>query len=111
MATILNIAENYYSENNIRYVFLDGLLCRNLNQCYDTLQEELSLPDYFGRNLDALEEVLADLEWIKEEKIKIIILNVEILLIYDLKWKKAFLDILHTSDNKKVEIIYLGTSY
>lgn len=109
MATVLNIAENYYSENNIRYVFLDGMLCRNLDQCYDTLQEQLSFPDYFGRNLDALEEVLSDLEWIKEEKVKIIILNTEQLLINDLKKRKAFLDILNSSDNKKIEVVYLGT--
>jgi RNAse (barnase) inhibitor barstar len=110
MATISNIDTNYFSENDVRYVFLDGNLCKNLDQCYDTLQEQLSLPDYFGRNLDASEEVLSDLEWVGEKKIKIIILNEKQLLINDLKKKKAFLDILNESDNKRLEVIYLNKS-
>lgn len=111
MATISNIKADYFSDNNIRYVFIDGILCKNLEQCYDTLKEQLSLPDYFGRNLDALEEVLSDLAWIEEDKIKIIILNSAQILNNDLKKKKVFLDILDKSDNEKLEIIYAGKNH
>ncbi|MES1221672.1 MAG: barstar family protein [Bacteroidota bacterium] len=106
--SVLNIAQSYYTDNNTRYVFLDGLACKKLDACFTSLQEQLSIPDYFGKNLDALEEVLDDLEWIKEEKIKIIISHVSSLLENNPAKKKIFLEILHADNNKKIEIIYLG---
>lgn len=107
MSTILNFPEPYYSENNIRYVFIDGRSCKQIDDCYATLQKQLSLPDYFGNNLDALEEVLDDLDWIGEEKIKIIILNSFELLVNEADKRESFLDILNACENEKVEIIYL----
>ena len=108
MSVILNVPVSYYTENNIRYVFVDGNACKHIENCYSTLQQQLSIPDYFGNNLDALEEVLADLDWIKEEKIKIIISNSSSLLANDPAKKKGFLDILNSCENEKMEIIYLG---
>ncbi|MDQ2719293.1 MAG: barstar family protein [Bacteroidota bacterium] len=110
MSATSNLSANYYVENNIRYVFMDGNACKHINDCYTTLQQQLSLPDYFGKNLDALEEVLADLDWIKEEKIKMIISNSDALLSGEIAKKKEFLDILNSSENVKLEIIYLGMS-
>lgn len=109
MSAISNIPKLYFSENNIRYVFIDGTFCKKINDCYATLQLQLSLPDYFGNNLDALEEVLSDLEWINERKVKIIILNQSELLLNDVNKKESFLDILNSCSNQKIEIIYLGS--
>lgn len=108
MSAILNIPKSYFSENNIRYVFIDGTVCKQIDDCYATLQPQLSLPDYFGNNLDALEEVLSDLEWINEEKVKIIILSQSELLMNDGNKRESFLDILNSCSNEKIEIIYLG---
>jgi RNAse (barnase) inhibitor barstar len=107
MSAISNISKSYFSENNIRYVFIDGKACKQIDDCYATLQQQLSLPDYFGNNLDALEEVLSDLDWIKEEKIRIIILNQSELLVNESNKKESFLEILNSCDNDKLEIIYL----
>ncbi|MEO6837705.1 MAG: barstar family protein [Ginsengibacter sp.] len=101
------IGSSYFAENNIRYVFVDGNLCDTIEKCYTTLEQQLSLPGYFGNNLDALEEVLSDLEWIHEEKIKIIILNSAELLAKNISTKNSFLDILNICENKKLQIIYL----
>jgi RNAse (barnase) inhibitor barstar len=95
---------NYYSADNIRYVFIDGNTCDTIEKCYITLAQQLSIPDYFGYNLDALEEVLADLEWIEEEKIIIIVLNSGALLDAEPDLKDDFLSILNTSDNVRVEV-------
>jgi len=108
MSAILKIHKRFFVENNIRYVFIDGCCCQSIIQTYATLKAQLSLPGYFGNNLDAFEEVLSDLDWINEEKIKIIILNPEQLLEKDISKKKDFLEILNNCDNKKIEIIYLG---
>ncbi len=112
MSSLINRQENYYTENNIRYVFIDGNICKQINNCYATLRQQLSLPLYFGNNLDALEEALSDLEWIAESKVKIIILNVGELLENDIQKKKDFLEILSSGENKILEIIFLdnGTS-
>lgn len=101
------ISSDYYSENQTRYVFIDGSCCRYMEECYTTLRRQLSLPDYFGNNLDALEEVLADLEWIKEEKIKVIFLHVASLLNAQPDKKAALLDIFNGAENEKLELVYL----
>ena len=110
MSTVYKIASDYYAENDIRYVFVDGHICKDIEICYETLQRQLSIPHYFGRNLDALEEVLADLEWVREKIIKIIVLNTAALLVNDAVKKRAFLDILNTCENDRLEIIYLTGS-
>ena len=107
MSFILNSSYSYFADDNIRYIFIDGKACKHIDDCYATLQQQLSLPDYFGNNLDALEEVLSDLDWIKEEKIRIIILNQSELLVNETNKKESFLDILNSCDNDKLEIIYL----
>ena len=107
MRAVKHIPLSYYSENDTRYVFLDGLVCSTLATCYYILQQQLSLPDYFGSNLDALDEVLSDLDWIPEKKIKIIIANNDQLLNGEAHKRKDFLDTINSADNDKVEIIYL----
>jgi Barstar (barnase inhibitor) len=111
MTKFKNIPAGYYTENNTRYVFIDGNTCDTIDKCYSTLQQQLSIPDYFGFNLDALEEVLADLEWVNEEKIMLIIINKPALLQNDGLMKDDFLDILRKNDNDKIQIIYLGEEY
>ena len=88
MSKVVKTGTGYFSENNTRYVWLDGRICQYINDCYAYLQDQLSLPDYFGKNLDALEEILADLEWIVEEKICIVILHPSELLAKETKRKK-----------------------
>ncbi len=106
MSHLYHVPESYFQENNIRYVFIDGNTCKDLQSGYKTLQQQLSFPDYFGNNLDALEEMMSDLDWISEDKIKIIILNVEDLFDKTPEKKKDFLEVLNSSADK-VEIIYL----
>ncbi len=108
MSTVSNINKTYFSDNNTRYVFIDGSACDHIDKCYESLQQQLSIPEYFGKNLDALEEVLADLEWVDEEKIKIIISNQSVLLKNSNTKIRDFLDVLNSSENEKLEIIYLA---
>lgn len=96
---------SYYSSSNTRYAFIDGLLCDTMEKIYATLQQQLSIPGYFGNNLDALEELLADLDWIEEEKIKLIIINKDALLSgEDAGVKEDFLHILEQNDLARMAI-------
>lgn len=98
---------NYYSRNNIRHVFLDGLLCDTIEKVFLTLASQLSFPDYFGNNLDAFEEMLNDLEWITEEKIKLITINqISLLSGCESGTKESFLSILNGHTNDKLKIVY-----
>jgi RNAse (barnase) inhibitor barstar len=108
MSNIKNMKATYFVNNNERYVFIDGNTCDNLDKCYTTLQQQLSIPNYFGNNLDALEEVLADMEWIAEDTVHIIIINEKELLKNDLQSKDAFMDIIKHNDNIKISVTLLG---
>ena len=108
MSRIIHTKFNYYSENKTRFVFIDGKCCAHLKDCYAALQEQLSFPDYFGNNLDALDEMLADLEWVEEEEVKIIISHSELLLINEPLIKQDFLEVLEFCDHEKVSVVYLG---
>lgn len=43
----------------IKQCVLDGRMIRSLDDLYDQLSFQLSLPEHFGRNLDALWDVLS----------------------------------------------------
>ena len=42
----------------MRYVILNGAAVKSRSELYDALERYMDLPDYFGRNLDALHDVL-----------------------------------------------------
>jgi hypothetical protein len=44
---------------------LDGSCIISKGELMDAVARSLSLPDYFGRNWDALDECLRDLEWLR----------------------------------------------
>lgn len=58
--------------------FGDGMIARvqagitSVDELYDVLTEALHLPGYFGRNWDALADVLRDLSWLAPRQIAII---------------------------------------
>ena len=107
MTVIKKISLGYYSENNTRFVFIDGLACPYLEQCYSTLQTQLSLPSNFGKNLDALDEMLADLDWITESKVKIILLHEKDLFSKEPGRKGDLLEMLQSVENKRLELVFL----
>lgn len=45
---------------------VDGNLVRDKESALDAIASALSFPDYFGKNLDALYDLLRDLSWLDE---------------------------------------------
>ncbi|MBU1823189.1 MAG: barstar family protein [Bacteroidetes bacterium] len=52
---------------------VDGSQATTLKAFYEQIALALDFPDYFGQNLDSLDELLNDLQWIEEQKIVIFI--------------------------------------
>ncbi|MCP9769682.1 barnase inhibitor [Lacihabitans sp. LS3-19] len=56
---------------------IDAKRVSTLREFYEVLAETMDFPDYFGFNLDSLDELLNDLSWIEDEKIGIYFSNSE----------------------------------
>jgi RNAse (barnase) inhibitor barstar len=52
---------------------IDGENAHTLRGFYEEMAKALAFPDYFGFNLDSLDELLNDLSWISEENILVFI--------------------------------------
>jgi RNAse (barnase) inhibitor barstar len=70
------------AENNLKKSFpgafigaVDGKKATSMKDFHEQIGNALKFPDYSGKNLDALDEMINDLEWIKEEKVIIYISN------------------------------------
>jgi RNAse (barnase) inhibitor barstar len=67
-------------ESDVRKTFLgafvahiDGGKATSVKDFHEAIAAAMNFPDYSGKNLDALDEMLNDLEWIDEEKVIIYI--------------------------------------
>ena len=61
---------------------------------FDVLTEALHLPNYFGRNWDALDEVLGDLSWLAPRRVVIVHADLPELPADQLR---VYLDVLRTA--------------
>jgi RNAse (barnase) inhibitor barstar len=66
----------------------------SVDELYDVLSEALHLPNYFGRNWDALDEVLGDLSWLAPRRVVIVHADLPDLPTAELR---VYLDVLRTA--------------
>lgn len=59
----------------VKYVFLDGAKLRSPAELHLAFAESLGLPDYYGRNMDALHDCLTDVF----EPVRVIAVNTPLL--------------------------------
>lgn len=62
-------------------VEIDGKKTTTLRSFFDAISEAMHFPDYFGFNLDSLDELLNDLSWIEDKKLLVYIYNSDSFLI------------------------------
>ena len=72
-----------------------GSKCKNREGLFAEFARALSFPDYFGHNWDALEECLADLEWLPARGYVVIVTDAEQILTKDDEDYPTFIDILN----------------
>lgn len=75
---------------------VDGGKCKNKKITLEEIGNALLFPSYYGHNLDALEECLCDLSWIKHETIYLFINNFDLILNEEpLVFKTSFSNLLN----------------
>lgn len=105
--TFINNPECFYSYDEL-VIHLSGI--NSKSDLFDQMSDKLKLPDYFGRNWDALYDCLRDLHWIEYHKV--ILVHDEPLLLneYDLsKYLEVLLDAVHDwkeAEEHSLEIIF-----
>ena len=61
------------TSKDVLRVELDGKKIKTVKSFYTKIAKSLHFPDYFNHNLDSLDELLCDLEWIEQKKVQLVI--------------------------------------
>ena len=73
---------------------LDARQLRTEDEAFDGFQQAFSFPDYFGRNWDAFDECMGDLEWLPARSYRVVITDAEHLLDQSDRARGIFLRIM-----------------
>ena len=73
--TILNTTSTKHSTEKTLVANIDGQQVDTLEKFYQELIVQLKFPDNFGRNLDAFDEMINDLNWLDESTICLVFKN------------------------------------
>ena len=73
--TILNTTSTKHSTEKTLVANIDGEQVDTLEKFYQELIIQLKFPDSFGRNLDAFDEMINDLDWLEETTICLVFKN------------------------------------
>ena len=74
---------------------IEGKKCRTVSSLFDEFSQALSFPEYFGHNWDALEECLADFEWLPAKGYILIISDAHAVLPDDEEEYETLLEVLN----------------
>ena len=104
MNAFIFLIENKTKFQDIRFkntfiAKLDGSICTTSIDLYTQLKNVFELPDYFGKNLDALYDCLMDLEWITKDHIVLVIDHFDQLLSQENNDPELLEDFLVTLDD------------
>lgn len=74
---------------------ISGKSCRTKQSLFRRFAEALKFPDYFGKNWDAFEECVNDLDWLGAHGFVVIVSDAEALLAGDNDNYKIFISIMN----------------
>ena len=82
-----------YLENKESFVTgIDGTQCQTIESFLKQIGRAFSFPNYYGENLDALNDCINDLSWISKNNYILIINNFESFIIENKKDRKDMID-------------------
>ncbi|MBK7762989.1 MAG: barstar family protein [Bacteroidetes bacterium] len=97
--------QGFISEASDTYVaILDGRKMKTMAEFYAVLSEALQFPDYFGANLDALDELLFEIDWLPSQFVLLIIHHHQNLLENEVAMKDEIWQLLNDIDNPYFEV-------
>lgn len=100
----IQIKERLTSTIDLRVARIDGAKTTTLKKFYKKIARRLDFPDYFGKNLDGLADMLCDLSWLRETHVLIYIKNPNAFLSDEKKSKKkAVLEIFAEAAGNQIE--------
>jgi RNAse (barnase) inhibitor barstar len=86
---------------------IDGKRIPTLDDFYPIISKALQFPDYFGENLDALDEMLHQLDWIEQPHVLLLIINSLDFLITEHVRRDAVLSLFRRVQNPDFEVCLL----
>lgn len=106
MAHIELTQEFFFTDKdlNTHIAILDGNCITSSGIFYKSIASALLFPDYYEHNLDSLEELINDLDWIESEFKLLVVTNFSEFLKNNKNLKDKILDILKESDNNRLKI-------
>ena len=78
-------------ENGYFVGIVNGAKCKDLRSTIAQIASAFQFPDYYGKNLDAFDECINDLEWLTESNYAIVIENSNLLMAKDTQDNKLYL--------------------
>ncbi|MBQ5368892.1 MAG: barstar family protein [Peptococcaceae bacterium] len=89
--------------DNILTLNLDGAVLKSKEELHSTISWQLALPDYYGRNLDALWDVLST--W--SAPLRIEVTHTDLLKLHLADYVDALLELLHdaAAENSTITLI------
>ncbi|WP_378187393.1 barstar family protein [Aquimarina sp. W85] len=86
--------DKYLENNNCFITAIDGNQCKSVKDFVVEIGRAFSFPDYYGENLDALNDCINDLDWILKDNYILIINNFELFISDNKQDRKDMIDFL-----------------
>ncbi len=109
MSTLYTLTNHQFvSEASDTFVaVIDGSTLSKIEDFYAAISRALNFPDYFGENLDALDEMLYDLDWIEHDHVLLLITNSQQLLQHEPDKKTAIISLIEEINNPYFEVCFM----
>ncbi|GBL35131.1 hypothetical protein EMGBS15_07260 [Filimonas sp.] len=86
---------------------IDGSTIHSVADFYSAISKALHFPDYFGENLDALDEMLYDLDWIEHDHVLLLITNSPQFLQHEEAQRSQIITLIEEIDNPYFEVCFM----